>query len=148
MAGAALLLGARLARSVLITIGAVALPLFMSGYDSSTVLFAQLCLAAVLVNTTQIVIKQAFAGTGQYWYCNLTHLLPQLYHLLALVGIAVLATLTVRGAALALFISGAVAVLSRRAEIPAHHAPTLCRGCVPNCARCVRIRCAPRPRGW
>ncbi len=111
VAGAALLLA--LAGSVvLIIIGAAALPLFMSGYESSTILFAQLCLAAVLVNTTQIVIKQAFAGTGQYWFCNLTHLLPQLYHLLALVGIALLATLTVRGAALALFISGAVAVLS------------------------------------
>lgn len=111
VAGAALLL-ALAGSAVLIAIGAAALPLFMNGYDSSTVLFAQWCLAAVLVNTTQIVIKQAFAGTGQYWYCNLTHLLPQLYHLLALAGIAVLATLTVRGAALALFISGALAVCS------------------------------------
>jgi O-antigen/teichoic acid export membrane protein len=111
VAGAALLLGFGWS-AVMIIAGAAVLPLFMGGYPASTILLAQLCLAAVLVNTTQIVIKQAFAGTGQYWFCNLAHLLPQLYHLLALVGIALLATLTARGAALALFVSGAVAVLS------------------------------------
>jgi antigen flippase len=111
VAGAALLLALG-GSVVLIVIGVAVLPLFMNTYDASTLLFAQLCLAAVLVNSTQIVVKQAFAGVGQYWYCNLTHLLPQLYHLLALVGIALLATLTVRGAALALFVSGALAVSS------------------------------------
>jgi O-antigen/teichoic acid export membrane protein len=111
VAGAALLLGFGWS-AVLIAGGAFLLPLFMDGYSASTVLLAQICLAAVLVNSTQIVIKQAFAGTGQYWYCNLTHLLPQLYHLIALVSIALLATLTPKGAALALFLSGAVAVVS------------------------------------
>jgi len=109
---AAALLSSFISSAVMIVIGALAMPYFLGGYSPAVVLFAQLCLAAVLVNTTQIVIKQAFAGTGQYWYCNLTHLLPQLYHLLALVGIALLATLTARGAALALFVSGAIAVLS------------------------------------
>ena len=111
VAGAALLSGF-ISSSLMIVAGALVMPLFLTGYSSSVVLFAQLCLAAVLVNSTQIVIKQAFAGTGQYWYCNLTHLLPQLYHLVALVTLALLATLTPRGAALALFVSGALAVLS------------------------------------
>jgi len=111
VAGAALLLTLS-GSAVMILVGAVVLPFFMNGYGAATILFAQLCLAAVVVNTTQIVIKQAFAGTGQYWFCNLAHLLPQLYHLVALVGIALIATLTARGAALALFISGALAVLS------------------------------------
>ena len=111
VAGAASL-SALMSSSVMITAGAIALPFFLSGYSTSVIVFAQLCLAAVLVNSTQIVIKQAFAGTGQYWFCNLAHLLPQLYHLLALAGLALLATLTAQGAALALFVSGAVAVLS------------------------------------
>lgn len=111
VAGAALLLAMGWSL-VMIALGAAVLPLFMSGYSTATIVFAQICLAAVLVNTTQIVVKQAFAGTGQYWYCNLTHLLPQLYHLLALIAIAIIATLTARGAALALFISGAAAVIS------------------------------------
>src|SRR5688500_12259405 len=61
VAGAALLLalGGSL---VLITIGAALLPWFLRGYSPATVLFAQLCLAAVTVNATQIVIKQSFAG--------------------------------------------------------------------------------------
>jgi antigen flippase len=111
VAGAALLLalGGSL---VLITLGAVLLPWFLRAYSPATVLFAQLCLAAVTVNATQIVIKQSFAGAGQYWYCNLTHLLPQLFHLLALVAIMLSITVTPRVAALALFVSGAVAVLA------------------------------------
>jgi antigen flippase len=111
VAGAALLmaLGGSL---VLIVIGAALLPLFLRGYPPATVLFAQLCLAAVTVNATQIVIKQSFAGAGQYWYCNLTHLLPQLFHLLALLAMIMVVTVTARGAALALFVSGAVAVLA------------------------------------
>jgi enterobacterial common antigen flippase len=110
VAGAALLLalGGSL---LLITVGAVLLPWFLRAYSPATVLFAQLCLAAVTVNATQIVIKQSFAGAGQYWYCNLTHLLPQLFHLLALVAIMLAITVTPRAAALALFLSGAVAVL-------------------------------------
>jgi antigen flippase len=111
VAGAALLMA--LGGSLLaIAIGAALLPLFLRAYPPATVLFAQLCLAAITVNATQIVIKQSFAGAGQYWYCNLTHLLPQLFHLLALVAIMLAATVTARGAALALFVSGAVAVLA------------------------------------
>ena len=111
VSGAALLLA--LSWSVLlIATGAALLPVFMKGYSASTVLFAQVCLAAVVVNATQIVIKQSFAGSGQYWHCNLTHLLPQLFHLLALVGIMLAATVTARDAALALFLSGAIAVLA------------------------------------
>jgi O-antigen/teichoic acid export membrane protein len=111
VAGAALLLGFGWS-AVLIATGVALLPVFMTGYSAPTVLFAQLCLAAVVVNATQIVIKQSFAGGGQYWYCNLTHLLPQLFHLLALVGIMLAGTVTANDAALALFLSGAVAVLA------------------------------------
>lgn len=109
VAGAALLMGVAWS-VVMIVLGAALLPWFLRSYTAGTVLFAQLCLAAVVVNVMQIVIKQSFAGVGQYWYCNLTHLLPQLFHLLALVAIMVLATVTARGAALALFGAGAVAV--------------------------------------
>jgi enterobacterial common antigen flippase len=111
VAGAALLLalGGSL---VLIAIGAALLPWFLRGYSPATVLFAQVFLAAVTVNATQIVIKQSFAGAGLYWYCNLTHLLPQLFHLLALVAIMLAITVTAPVAALALFIAGAVAVLT------------------------------------
>jgi O-antigen/teichoic acid export membrane protein len=111
VAGAALLSGL-VGSMVCMGGGALLLPLFMTGYSPATVLFAQGCLAAVAVNATQIVVKQSFAGSGQYWYCNLTHLLPQLFHLVALVGIMLVSTLTANGAALALFLSGAVAVLT------------------------------------
>jgi len=111
VAGAALMsgLGGSL---IFMAAGALLLPLFMSGYSPATILFAQVCLGAVAVNATQIVVKQSFAGSGQYWYCNLTHLLPQLFHLLALAGIMLVSTLTANGAALALFLSGAAAVLA------------------------------------
>ncbi|MEO8020204.1 MAG: oligosaccharide flippase family protein [Pseudomonadota bacterium] len=111
VAGAALW-SALVGSLLFIAAGTLLLPLFMTGYSAGTVQFAQLCLAAVAVNATQIVIKQSFAGSGQYWYCNLTHLLPQLFHLLALVAIMLFATVTAKGAALALFLSGAVAVLA------------------------------------
>ena len=111
VAGAALVLALGWS-VVLIATGAVLLPLLMKGYSASTVLFAQLCLGAVAVNATQIVVKQSFAGTGQYWFCNLTHLLPQTFHLLALVGLMIAVTVTAQGAALALFVSGAVAVIA------------------------------------
>jgi antigen flippase len=97
---------------VLIATGAVLLPFLMKGYAASTVLFAQLCLGAVAVNATQIVVKQSFAGTGQYWFSNLTHLLPQSFHLIALVGLMLVVTVTAHGAALALFLSGALAVIA------------------------------------
>jgi O-antigen/teichoic acid export membrane protein len=66
----------------------------------------------VLVNSTQNVIKQTFAGLGQYRRCNLAHLLPQLLHLIALLSIVPIAVMTSRYAALALFVSGFVAVLT------------------------------------
>jgi O-antigen/teichoic acid export membrane protein len=111
VAGAAVLLALGWS-ALFIAGGAALLPVFLRGYSAAVVLFAQICLAAVVVNATQIVIKQSFAGSGQYWYCNLTHLLPQLFHLLALVGIMLLSTVTANGAALALFLSGAVAVIA------------------------------------
>jgi antigen flippase len=111
VAGAALLLALGWS-AVFMAAGAVLLPVFMQGYLPATVMFAQLCLVVVAMNATQNVIKQSFAGVGQYWYCNLTHMLPQLFHLLALVGILLVATVTVENATIALFVSSALAVVA------------------------------------
>jgi len=110
IAGAALLLGALSSMGVT-AIGSALLPAFMTRYAAPTVLFAQVCLVNVWINSSQAVIKQTFAGTGRYWYCNLTHLLPQLFHLSALLAIVIFATLTPRKAAMALLLSSGAAVL-------------------------------------
>jgi O-antigen/teichoic acid export membrane protein len=110
IAGAALLLGIGYA-VVMIAAGAALLPWFMGQYSATTILFAQACLVTVAFNASQIVMKQTFAGLGQYWYCNLTHLLPQLFHLLLLLGVIAVALMTPSYAALALFGSSALAVL-------------------------------------
>jgi antigen flippase len=110
VAGAALLSGLVYA-IVMIAVGAALLPLFMAQYSAGTLLFAQLCLVTVAFNATQIVMKQTFAGLGQYWYCNLTHLLPQLFHLLLLLAVMALTFMTPQFAVLALFGSSALAVV-------------------------------------
>lgn len=110
IASAALLLGAASALATTV-IGACLLPLFMAKYGAALVIFAQLCLVNVLVNSMQSLIKQTFAGAGQYWYCNLIHLLPQLFHLLGLLAILPFAALSARAAVVALIISSSAAVL-------------------------------------
>lgn len=110
IAGASLLLGAGYSL-VVIVIGVVLLPIFMAQYAPPILWFAQICLASVLVNSTQNIVKQTFAGVGQFGYCNLTHLTPQLFHLLALLSIVPFAALNARAAVLALLGSGALAVL-------------------------------------
>jgi O-antigen/teichoic acid export membrane protein len=111
VAGAALVLGVGYAL-VMIAVGALLLPWFMTRYSANTVLFAQACLITVAFNAVQIVMKQTFAGLGQYWYCNLTHLLPQTFHLLLLLGVMAVTVMTPRYAVLALFASSALAVLA------------------------------------
>ena len=107
--GAALLLG--FGYALLATLaGQWMLPRFLSRYDTDTLWLARLCLAAVTVNGVQIVMRQYFAGRGQYLKCNLMHLLPQLLHLVLLL-FAVLLGLTAGVAAVALFLGGAFAVL-------------------------------------
>jgi O-antigen/teichoic acid export membrane protein len=111
VAAAALALGLGYAL-VMIIVGALLLPWFMAQYSATTLLFAQACLVIVAFNATQIVMKQTFAGLGQYWNCNLTHLLPQLFHLLVLLGVIAMTAMTPTYAVLALFGSSALAVLA------------------------------------
>jgi len=111
VAGAALLLGLGYALGMIV-IGALLLPWFMAQYWATTLLFAQVCLVTVAFNATQIVMKQTFAGLGQYWYCNLTHLLPQLFHLLLLLAVMVVTLMTPAYAVIALFSASALAVLA------------------------------------
>jgi len=81
--GAALLLG--FGYALLATLaGQWMLPRFLSHYDTDTLWLARLCLAAVTVNGVQIVMRQYFAGRGQYLKCNLMHLLPQLWRATAI----------------------------------------------------------------
>jgi O-antigen/teichoic acid export membrane protein len=87
------------------------LPHFLSQYSPTVVFFAQLCLVSVLVNGAQTIMKQAFAGAGQFRWYNLTHLSPPLLYILALLAIIPFSVLTADGAILALLGSGAVATL-------------------------------------
>lgn len=120
--GAALLLG--LAYMVLATLaGEAMLPHFLANYDADTVSLARLCLAAVAVNVVQIVMRQYFAGSGQYLRCNLMHLLPQLLHLVLLL-LAVWWGLDAGIAAVALFLGGALAVLAMLPGFIASARPT------------------------
>jgi antigen flippase len=111
VSGAALLLGWSYSL-VMIIIGALVMPAFLTRYSGGTVLFAQVCLVTVALNATQIVFKQTFAGIGKYWFCNLTHLLPQLFHLLLLLVIMSATTMTAEYATVALFASSGLAVLA------------------------------------
>jgi enterobacterial common antigen flippase len=94
-----------------IGLGASVLPALMTQYTPAVIRFAQLCLVSVLVNGLQQVLRQTFAGVGQYSSCNLTQLLPQLFHLIALASLIPFAAVTSHSAILALLISGAAAVV-------------------------------------
>jgi O-antigen/teichoic acid export membrane protein len=111
IATAALLL-ASVSSLVAMAIGAMLLPVLMDQYSPAIVSFAQACLVCVAVNSLQQLLRQAFAAVGRFGYCNLTQLLPQLFHLIALVSIVVVTALTAHNAILALLVSGAVAVLA------------------------------------
>ena len=69
---------------VAITIGAALLPLFMGNYSTATTMFARLCLASALVNSTYMLMKQSFAGIGAFKSFNFANLWPQLLYLVAL----------------------------------------------------------------
>jgi O-antigen/teichoic acid export membrane protein len=75
------------------------------------VLFAQLCLASVLVNSVSLIIKQSYTGAGQYGRSNFTNLLPQVLHLFVLIGFWIFGTLTARNAVLSLLGTGLVALI-------------------------------------
>ncbi len=108
--GAALLVGNALAL-VAAAAGAMLIPGFLAQYPASVVLFAQLCLVSVLVNTVSLIIKQSYTGAGQYGRSNFTNLLPQVLHLLVLTGFWWFGTLTARNAVLSLLGTGFVALL-------------------------------------
>lgn len=91
--------------------GLFLLPHFLAQYSPAVIFFAQLCLISVLVNGVQALLKQAFAGAGQFRWYNLTHLSPPLFYILALLAIIPFSVLTVDRAILALLGSGAVATL-------------------------------------
>lgn len=109
-AGTALLLAA-LASCAAIAAGVALLPILMAHYPAAIIAFAQICLASVLVNSLQMIIKQAFAGIGEFRQYNLANLLPQLLYLVALLLIASTGSLSVHGAVLALLGGGIVALL-------------------------------------
>jgi O-antigen/teichoic acid export membrane protein len=109
-AGAALTL-ALCSGLVLIGVGLLVQPLFMRSYSASAVLLAHVCLLSVIANCIQQVMKQTFAGVGQYGLCNLTNLFPQLFHLIALLLIIPFTVLTATDATVALLVSSAIAVL-------------------------------------
>jgi len=108
--GAALLAGG--AFSVL----AAAAGVFLIGgllaqYPAPVVLFAQLCLVSVLVNSVSLIIKQSYTGAGQYGLSNFTNLLPQVLQLVVLICFWLFGTLTPQNAVLSLLGTGLVALL-------------------------------------
>jgi antigen flippase len=108
--GAALILSVTFS-SCAIAVGWMLMPYLMARYSAETIWFAQLCLVSVFVNSTQMVVKQGFAGTGQFGLFNLAQLLPQLFYLAALVALMSAGLLTARTAVLALLGGGAIALL-------------------------------------
>jgi enterobacterial common antigen flippase len=92
--------------------GLLLVPYFMSHYSPHWVLFAQICLVSVLINSLQMVIKQSFAGAGRFAQCNLANLLPQVLYLLVLFVVFAVTPLTPGNALLALLGSGAIALLA------------------------------------
>jgi enterobacterial common antigen flippase len=109
IAGAALTL-CLIASLVAVAVGVLVLPLLMSRYSPTVILFSQICLASVFVNSLQMVIKQSFAGIGQFARCNLANLLPQALYLLVLVVVVLSTPATPRNTVLALLGSGVIAL--------------------------------------
>ena len=92
-------------------VGVLLLPFLMDRYTPDIVLFSQICLVSVMVNSLQMLIKQTFAGLGQFVRCNLANLLPQAFYLFALLAVVISVPMTARNAVLALLGSGAIALL-------------------------------------
>ena len=108
--GAALIAG--LAFAVLTAgAGVLLIPALLSQYSPSLVRFAQFCLVSVLVNTVSLIVKQAYAGAGEYSRGNFSNLLPQVLQLLALLALLPFGLLTARNAVLSLLVTGFIALL-------------------------------------
>jgi enterobacterial common antigen flippase len=110
VAAAALLLSGTMS-IVAIGVGVLLMPIWMARYPPAIVTFSQLCLASVVINSSQMMIKQGFAGAGRFGQFNLSQLLPQLLYLIGLVALIALGAMTVQTAVLALLGGGAVAFL-------------------------------------
>ena len=108
---AAALLLTTVASLVAVAAGVLLLPHFLLRYEPAIVLFAQVCLLNTVVNSVQALTRQSFAGIGKYWYCNLSQLLPQIFHFVALVAAIPLAAMSPRYAILALLASSGLALL-------------------------------------
>jgi enterobacterial common antigen flippase len=93
-------------------VGVLLLPFLMDRYTPDIVLFSQICLVSVMVNSLQMLIKQTFAGMGEFARCNLANLLPQALYLFALLAVVIVVPVTARNAVLALLGSGAIALLA------------------------------------
>ena len=93
-------------------VGVLLLPFLMDRYTPAIVLFSQICLVSVMVNSLQMLIKQTFAGMGEFARCNLANLLPQALYLFALLAVVIVVPATARNAVLALLGSGAIALLA------------------------------------
>ena len=111
IAGSALIL-CLVSSGLAVAVGVVLVPHLMLQYPPAAIVFAQACLFSVLINSTQVLIKQSFAGAGQFARCNLANFLPQLLYLVALLLVCVVTPMTAENAVLALLGSGVVALLA------------------------------------
>jgi antigen flippase len=110
IAAAALFLSSA-ASVIAIAVGMLLMPLWMARYSDWTIAFSQLCLLGVLANSSQMMVKQAFAGVGRFGLFNLSLLLPQLLYLIACIALVCLGVMNVRNAVFALIGGGLLALL-------------------------------------
>lgn len=96
---------------LMVGVGVLLMPIWMARYSAPIIAFSQLCLLGVLVNSSQMVVKQAFAGIGRFTQFNLSQLLPQLLYLVGVTALVALGALTVKGAVFALLGGAALALL-------------------------------------
>ena len=111
LAGAALAL-CLLASALALAAGVALVPHLMVQYSPAVIVFSQLCLLSIFINSTQVLIKQSFAGAGEFARCNLANLLPQALYLATLLLMCVFVSLTPQNAVLALLGSGVLALLA------------------------------------
>jgi enterobacterial common antigen flippase len=110
VATAALLLSSSMSL-LAIGVGVLLMPIWMVRYPHSIITFSQLCLVGVLVNSTQMIVKQTFAGIGRFGQFNLSQLLPQLFYLFATLTLIALGAMATRTAVVALLGGAALALL-------------------------------------
>lgn len=110
VAGAALWLVA-VHSAIAVAIGLAALPVLMGRYDASVLMLARMGLATVWVNSTYMMMKQAFAGLKEFGSFNRANLWSQLLYLLTLLAFLPFGPLTANRAICAMFGSSLLALL-------------------------------------